>query len=101
MAVKDRAKPFDRKHRRTWLTVTGAMFVIMSLNVIGGLLVMHCSSQPPPPPDYRPIPPPPPPPPPRDATVDAGGDAGPAAGLEVAPDAGGDAAPSLPDHVER
>lgn len=30
---RDRAKPFSRKHRRYWLTVTGGMIVIMTINV--------------------------------------------------------------------
>jgi hypothetical protein len=31
--ARDRAKPFSRKHRRYWLTVTGGMILIMSINV--------------------------------------------------------------------
>jgi hypothetical protein len=35
--AKDRAAPFSRKHRRTWITVTGGMLVICFLNVVVGL----------------------------------------------------------------
>ena len=31
--ARDRAKPFSRKHRRYWLTVTGGMILIMAVNV--------------------------------------------------------------------
>ena len=31
--ARDRAKPFSRKHRRYWLTVTGGMMLIMAINV--------------------------------------------------------------------
>ena len=92
--MKDRAKPFDRKHVRIWLTVTGSMIVIMSINVGLGIGVMQCEATPPPTPDYRAIPPMIDPP---DAAlapaapVDAG-----AAPVDV-----GAADGSLPDDVER
>jgi hypothetical protein len=35
--AKDRAGPFSRKHRRYWMTVTGGMIFIMSVNVGLGL----------------------------------------------------------------
>jgi hypothetical protein len=35
--AKDRARPFSRKHRRTWLTVTGGMIVIGVVNVAIGM----------------------------------------------------------------
>jgi len=35
--AKDRARPFSRKHRRYWLTVTGGMVVIAVVNVAIGL----------------------------------------------------------------
>jgi len=35
--AKDRAAPFSRKHRRTWLTVTGGMIVIGAVNVAIGM----------------------------------------------------------------
>jgi hypothetical protein len=31
--AKDRARPFSRKHRRYWITVTGGMLFIMAINV--------------------------------------------------------------------
>ena len=37
--TRDRAKPFSRKHRLIWLTVTGGMILIMAINVGLGLLV--------------------------------------------------------------
>jgi len=37
--ARDRAKPFSRKHRRYWLTVTGGMIFIMSINIGLGLWV--------------------------------------------------------------
>jgi hypothetical protein len=35
--VKDRAAPFSRKHRRTYLTVTGMMILIGLVNLLIGL----------------------------------------------------------------
>jgi hypothetical protein len=43
--AKDRARPFSRKHRKYWFTVTGGMILIGVLNVGLGL----CSYAPPPP----------------------------------------------------
>lgn len=74
--MKDRARPFARKHKRYWLTVTGGMFLIMSINLGLGLAVMRCDTPPPPPPDYREVPP-----------------------VILPADAGVDA--SLPDQIER
>jgi hypothetical protein len=34
--AKDRARPFSRKHRRYWLTVTGGMVVIGLVDLILG-----------------------------------------------------------------
>jgi hypothetical protein len=34
--AKDRARPFSRKHRRYWLTVTGGMVFIGLINVLIG-----------------------------------------------------------------
>jgi hypothetical protein len=34
--AKDRARPFSRKHRRYWLTVTGGMLLIGAMNVLIG-----------------------------------------------------------------
>lgn len=31
--ARDRARPFSRKHRRYWMTVTGGMILIMAINV--------------------------------------------------------------------
>ncbi|MBK9030542.1 MAG: hypothetical protein IPL61_04250 [Myxococcales bacterium] len=119
-ALKDRAKPFDRKHRRYWLTTAGGMVLIMSINLGLGFGVMRCKTDPPPPADYWPIPPMIDPP---DAAVDGSADAGdddddaPARDPADARDAGvtdaagptrdpadardAGAAPSLPDDVER
>jgi hypothetical protein len=41
---KDRAAPFSRKHRRYWLTVTGGMILIGTINVALGM----CSYEDPP-----------------------------------------------------
>lgn len=41
---KDRAAPFSRKHRRTWLPVTGGMILIGAINVALGM----CSYEEPP-----------------------------------------------------
>jgi len=35
---KDRARPFSRKHRRYWITVTGGMLLIGFINVLLGFL---------------------------------------------------------------
>ena len=35
--VKDRARPFSRKHRRYWLTITGGMIVIGVINLFLGI----------------------------------------------------------------
>jgi hypothetical protein len=34
--AKDRARPFSRKHRRYWLTITGGMVVIGVIDLILG-----------------------------------------------------------------
>lgn len=75
--MKDRARPFARKHRRYWLTVTGGMFLIMGINIGLGLAVLRCDADRPPAADYRPVP-----------------------AVELPVDAGVDA-PSLPDDVVR
>ena len=33
--AKDRAAPFSKKHRRTWIPVTGGMILIGVINLIG------------------------------------------------------------------
>lgn len=35
--AKDRARPFSRKHRKYWVTVTGGMLLICGLNVAVGM----------------------------------------------------------------
>lgn len=35
--VKDRAAPFSKKHRRTWIPVTGGMVLIGAINLGIGL----------------------------------------------------------------
>jgi hypothetical protein len=35
-AVKDRARPFSRKHFRYWMTAAGGMVIIMVINVLLG-----------------------------------------------------------------
>ena len=40
--AKDRARPFSRKHRRYWITVTGGMIFVGLLNVVIG----YCSYDP-------------------------------------------------------
>jgi hypothetical protein len=37
VVAKDRARPFSRKHRKYWLTVTGGMIVIGLINVAIGV----------------------------------------------------------------
>lgn len=54
--MKDRAAPFSRKHRRYWLTVTGGMIIIMSINVLLGWWVMSCNHDDTPPAQYQPVP---------------------------------------------
>lgn len=76
--MKDRARPFSRKHFRYWMTAAGGMVIIMVVNVlIGFWLADDRPSQPAP--KYLPIPP-------SRLPVDAG----------VEP-----ADASLPDDVER
>ena len=41
--AKDRARPFSRKHRKYWITVTGGMLFICALNIGIGL----CAYEPP------------------------------------------------------
>lgn len=41
--AKDRARPFSRKHRKYWITVTGGMLFICGLNVAIGM----CAYEPP------------------------------------------------------
>jgi hypothetical protein len=36
---KDRARPFSRKHRKYWLTVTGGMILIGAINVALGMCI--------------------------------------------------------------
>ena len=45
--VKDRSRPFARKHRATWLVVTGGMLLIGTINVVIGFLIWP--GEPPPP----------------------------------------------------
>lgn len=35
--AKDRARPFSRKHRKYWVTVTGGMILICGLNIAIGM----------------------------------------------------------------
>jgi hypothetical protein len=35
---KDRARPFSRKHRRYWITITGGMILIGLINLAIGFL---------------------------------------------------------------
>ncbi len=45
--VKDRAKPFSKKHRKYWIPVTGGMILIGVLNIAIGFCTYH------PPPDIH------------------------------------------------
>jgi hypothetical protein len=36
--AKDRARPFSRKHRKYWLTVTGGMLVIAAIDLVLGFV---------------------------------------------------------------
>jgi hypothetical protein len=38
VVAKDRARPFSRKHRKYWLTVTGGMIVIGLINIVIGVV---------------------------------------------------------------
>lgn len=55
--MKDRSAPFSRKHRRYWFTVTGGMFIIMTINVLLGWWVLRENKDHTPPAQYQPIPP--------------------------------------------
>lgn len=44
--VKDRAAPFSKKHRRTWLPVTGGMLLIGVLNVSLGVCTYERAGDP-------------------------------------------------------
>jgi hypothetical protein len=35
-SVKDRARPFSRKHFRYWMTAAGGMVIIMVINILLG-----------------------------------------------------------------
>lgn len=65
--AKDRARPFSRKHRKYWFTVTGGMLLICLLNVAVGM----CGYEPPRTPE-RIIPVVPAATPPTDGTIRAG-----------------------------
>ena len=60
MMAKDRAAPFSKKHRRTWIPVTGGMVLIGVINVGIGIYL------------YRSWPGDAPRTPPRPAVIDAG-----------------------------
>ena len=44
--AKDRARPFSRKHRKYWVTVTGGMLAICALNVGVGLCAYEPAREP-------------------------------------------------------
>lgn len=76
--MKDRARPFSRKHFRYWMTAAGGMVIIMVINVVLGFWLWGREADKPPVPKYLPIP------------------------VAVPRDAGVDApSGSLPDDVER
>lgn len=68
--AKDRARPFSRKHRKYWFTVTGGMLLIGLLNVAVGM----CGYEPPRTPEriVPVIPAPTPEPVPTDGTIRPG-----------------------------
>ena len=68
--MKDRSRPFSKKHRRYWLTVTGGMIAIMAINVGLGWWVFKSNTDRTPAAQYQPIPP-------SIFPVDAGVDAAP------------------------
>ena len=72
--MKDRARPFSRKHFRYWMTAAGGMVIIMVLNVALGFWLWGRAAPRSPEPRYLPVP------------------------AQVPRDAGVD---SLPDDVER
>jgi len=86
--VKDRARPFSRKHFRYWMTAAGGMVIIMAINIGLGFWLYGRKRPAEPAPHYLPVP---------EFGVDAGGtppDAG-----DGPPDAGAaplDAAPLTP-----
>ena len=44
--AKDRARPFSRKHRKYWITVTGGMLAICALNVGIGMCAYEPAREP-------------------------------------------------------
>jgi hypothetical protein len=48
--VRDRGRPFSRKHRSTWLAVTGGMLLIGAINLVLGFLVWPSEARHPKPP---------------------------------------------------
>jgi len=41
--VKDRAAPFSKKHRRTWIPITGGMIILGMINVGIGIYLYRTS----------------------------------------------------------
>jgi hypothetical protein len=54
--VKDRARPFSRKHFRYWMTAAGGMVIIMAVNVGLGFWLFARPRPPADQPHYLPIP---------------------------------------------
>jgi hypothetical protein len=54
--VKDRARPFSRKHFRYWMTAAGGMVIIMVINVVLGFWLWGRDAEKAPEPKYLPIP---------------------------------------------
>lgn len=65
--MKDRARPFSRKHFRYWMTAAGGMVIIMVINVVLGFWLWGREKPQGPAPKYLPVPEPKP----RDAGVDS------------------------------
>lgn len=54
--MKDRSRPFSRKHFRYWMTAAGGMVIIMVINVVLGFWIFWEDPPTQPTPHYHPIP---------------------------------------------
>jgi hypothetical protein len=79
--VKDRAAPFSRKHRKTWIPITGGMILIGIINLSIGLYLYSSG--------------------PKDAPRTVHNDANPFFSNDAVQDAGVRDAGALPNQVER
>ena len=54
--MKDRSRPFSRKHFRYWMTAAGGMVIIMVINIVLGFWLFWRDPPPQPKPHYHPVP---------------------------------------------